>query len=522
MSECLGLYIEKNVIKYAKIAQEHGQNKIKKIGIKTCEDIAKGIDSIVEETQSSKTPISINIANAEYEYFDLFSLLSVKDLKGAIKTEFEAYCSEKKYNPETYLTQYVAVKNVENPEKIRIIHARCNKVDFEKAMQNFKKEQVQFATPIAVNINNILKKKEDCIILNLENEVEATLILEGMPYSITKIEQEGKPILEEMQQKIGSYEMAYKICKETTIYTSEVQEISENEIANLEIIMPVLYKIVGSMQKIINISPKKIHQIYLTGTLANIKNIDKYFQEYLEDVRCEILNPSEIVQDASYNEASAISYVDVNSAISLALLGLGQGLTKMNFKIDILQENISNLFEIKKNESKKQNKINSIKTENALKRICVILVIIIFMYTIFQNIVRKKIDKKNNEAEIAMNNLNEQITMASSNTKKLKQKTLDYSGVLSGGQEESTEKTYKSIPTLLEEIMKIVPKEVQITLIENTEKQHIKIGVQSKKYEQLSYFISKIKNQKILENTISDTGTVENEIIKITIEGDLP
>ena len=41
----------------------------------------------------------------------------------------------------------------------------------------------------------------------------------------------------------------------------------------------------------INERTDKIDRVYITGTAALINNIDLYFQEYLEDTRCEILKP---------------------------------------------------------------------------------------------------------------------------------------------------------------------------------------------------------------------------------------
>ena len=61
----------------------------------------------------------------------------------------------------------------------------------------------------------------------------------------------------------------------------------------------------------------KIEKVYITGTAALINNIDLYFQEYLEDTKCEILKPSFITNTKDINIKD---YIEVNSAISLALL----------------------------------------------------------------------------------------------------------------------------------------------------------------------------------------------------------
>ena len=95
MASCLGLYIENNLIKYAKVSKEKDEKKVEAFGIKFYDKIEEGIKQVIEETYSYKIPICINVSGENYQYFDMFSLLSKSDLDKAIKTEFEAFCAEK-------------------------------------------------------------------------------------------------------------------------------------------------------------------------------------------------------------------------------------------------------------------------------------------------------------------------------------------------------------------------------------------------------------------------------------------
>ena len=83
MASCLGLYIEDNLIKYAKVSKEKDDIKVDAYGMKFYEDINRAIKQIVEETFSFKTPISVNLINEMYNYFDMFSLLTKKDLQNS-------------------------------------------------------------------------------------------------------------------------------------------------------------------------------------------------------------------------------------------------------------------------------------------------------------------------------------------------------------------------------------------------------------------------------------------------------
>ena len=129
MQNCLGLYIEENIIKYAKISKEKDNIKIDSFGVKFYDDINKAIKQVIEETFSYKTPISVNLTGEKYNFFNMFSLLNKNDLKKAIDLEFEEYCSEKGQNVNAFETRYAAVNNLEDKERVKIIF-RANKVYF--------------------------------------------------------------------------------------------------------------------------------------------------------------------------------------------------------------------------------------------------------------------------------------------------------------------------------------------------------------------------------------------------------
>ena len=95
MASCLGLYIEKNLIKYAKVSKDKNLKKVEAFGIKFYDKIEDGIRQVIEETYSYKIPVCINLSEETYQYFNMFSMLSKNDLDKAIKTEFESYCNDK-------------------------------------------------------------------------------------------------------------------------------------------------------------------------------------------------------------------------------------------------------------------------------------------------------------------------------------------------------------------------------------------------------------------------------------------
>ena len=540
MSTCLGLYIEENIIKYAKVSKDHDQIKVESFGTKFYDDLDKVVKQIVEETYSYRTPISINLSEEMYNYYDVFAMLSKKDLPKAIKTEFEAYCGEKNYNPNVFETRYAITPNTQNKEKLKVIHISENKIELNKVLQRFNSYKLQSIVPVSMSIPSITKfdEKENCLIVNIESNTTITTILNQNIYNITKIDVGSQEILDKINLKENSYQKAYEICKETTIYTSEGKELTNEETSYLEDIMPTLYEIVGNVRKIINESLDKIEKIYITGTGALINNIDLYFEEYLENVRCEILKPSFVKISPDINIKD---YVEVNSAISLALNALGQGIAGMNFKKNTLMDKLPDVLKMevgtKKTKSpstKKSFKFVTMdfnipldKIEKGMLRSIVGILVLFFVYCGFSGMIVNQINKKNEEAGKSIEDTTTQISLIGNDIQSLQNKTNDYTSKINNLKQlndkiEENNRTKKAIPNLLNRLMYIMPSQVQLTSIQNTSTTHIEIQAQSSSYAELGYLAASIKTNGILTNVITTSGQKENNIVTIKIEGDLP
>lgn len=542
MSTCLGLFIEENIIKYAKVSKERDLIKVEAFGVKFYNNLDQAIKHIIEETYSYKIPISINVSDEMYNYFQIFALLSKKDLPKAIKTEFEVYCGDKNYNPNVFETRYALTPNIQDKGKIKVIHISANKIELNKKIQKFNSYRLQNIVPISMSIANIsqFNKRENSLIVNIEEKTIITTILNQNIYDIQEIEMGSQDILDKINIKENSYQKAYEICKETTIYTSEGKDLFYEDTSYLEDVMPALYEILGQVRKIINESIEKIEKVYITGTGALINNIDLYFEEYLENVVCEILKPSFIKISPEINIKD---YVEVNSAISLALSGLNQGIAGMNFKKNTLMDILPEVFKIEVGESKKAKKAKdkNLKSniftldfnvpfdmgEKAMLRSFFGIVILFFVFCGFSGLIKKQIEQKNIEAETSIVQTNSQIALIDKDIQGLQNRTNEYSTKIKNLEEinaelEEKNRRKKSIPILLNKLMYIMPDEVQITSIQNTTEKHIEIQAQARSYAQLGYLTTNIKVSEVLLNVISTSGQQNNGIITIKIEGDLP
>ncbi len=548
MSSCLGLYIESNLIKYAKVTKDRDNLKVESFGIKFYDKIGEAINQIISETFSFKTPISINLSEEVYQYFYFFNLLNKNDLKKAIETEFESYCSDKNFNRNALETRYALVEDLQDKEKIKAIYISVNKAEINRKLQEFDGNAVSTITSLPMAITNVIdaNQKENVAIINIEENTTITTVLEQKIYNVDRVDAGMETILNSISEKENSYSKAYEICKNTTIYTMEGKElIQEEENQYLEDIMPTLYNIVQEVKNIVDNSLNRIDKIYITGTGSVINNIDLYFQEYFTNIKCEILKPFFIPENVKINIKD---YIEVNSAIALAMQGLGYGVKSINFKRTSIVETLSELLKIevqpkdkkKENKEKQSNKNKKINfsfdlkgkldnTEKWLIRTASGVLAFIIIYGISMTFLQVNTNNKIKQINTVKEDTQEQIQLADRDLQKLNNKTTNYQRMtenLKSYSDAVAEKnrTKNVIPTLLSELMYIIPQGVTITSIENTTGSHIVINAQSSKYELLGYLKGKIITDGILSpsTVISTSGVKQNDTVMIVIEGDLP
>ena len=540
MASCLGIYIDKNIIKYAKVSKEKEDLKVEAFGIKVYSNLQEAINQIVSETFSFKVPISVNLSEEMYNYFYMSDLLNKKDLDKAINTEFESLCYEKQYNPNALESRYALVNDENDKDKIKVIHVSANKIKINKIIQDFDEKKIETISPISLSIANIapLKQKENSIIVNIEDITTITTIVGQKVYNVQKLEIGAEQILDAINEKENSYLKAYEICKNTTIYTMEGKELQDKENEYLEYIVPTLYSISTQLKDIINSNLFKINKVYITGIASAINNIDLYFEEILDGVKCEILKPFFVEDSPKINMKD---YIEVNSATALALQGLGYGVRNINFQKKSFWENLPDILSADvsiggkggKNSSEKKSPFNinisTVQIKSWLTRGLSGVLILSIAYIGIATYINGQLKKKNEEAQQVENQIKAQISAMDTDKKKVDSKVSEYATLTTNLRNATNQindkNSYKNvIPTVLSEIMYTIPVEVQLTSIENTSDRKIVINAQSTKYEQLAYFKALLKSRGVLKPTsvVSSEAVKEGSIVKIVIEGELP
>lgn len=542
MQNCLGIYIEDNLIKYAKVSKDKNEFKVEAFGTKFVENnnLNETIKTVVQETFSYNTPISINLANEKYLYFDIFALLSKKDIQKSVETEYQVYCDENSYNEKAFESRYALVPNIENKEKIKAIDVIVNKIELNRQKQYLDKYTVNSIAPIGTSIACIAKldKKENAMIVNMEEKTTVTTIFDRQIYNVETLDFGSQEVLEKINMTENSLSKAYEICKTTTIYTANVLD-SDKEQPYLEEILPTLYQIAQSIKQTLSESPLKISNIYLTGTLAGVNNVDLYFQELLPTVDCKILRPS--ILEEKVTQINIKDYIEVNSAIALAMQALGEGVQSLNFKKVSIIEKAGQLVKVRpKSKTEKAEKLekqkikinlsfkgNLEKTEIMLIRGIVIIILANIIFTVFSKMLSKQMDIKQQEIQGLIEAENSEISRIDSDTTSLQSKSDKYIEKteqlkVMNDKISNVAEMKNSIPNLLNQIMFVIPESVQLISIENTTGKKVTMVAQASNYDQLGYFIAKVKLEGILKNVVSSSGQKSSNIVKVSIEGELP
>lgn len=542
MPKCLGIYIEDNIIKYAKVEKTKNDLRIEASNVVFYEkeNIRATLEKIIRETYSTNDLISINISNEIYNYFDVFAELKASDRTKSVDLDFELLCGEKGYSKSSLEYRTLSVSHKDDLDKLKVIHIATNKERLYQRVSEFGNIKVTTATPISISISNLVElgPKGNAIIVNIENETKVTTLLEGEVYNVDVIQTGMKEILDNIVLKENSVKKAYECCKNTTIYTKDTQSLQIEGNEYLEDIMPALYKIVSEVKDIMDISLKPIDKVYVTGLATSINNIDLYFQEYISSAKCELLKPF-------FVETTAIKkpikdYIEVNSAIALALEGLGLGYKEINFKgksgSKDFRTNI-NLGNV--SDSLFGGDFMAFGTplkglDKLFVRIAACLIVAIVGYGVISNTILEQIDDKRKDIKKEDKEITSQIDKINSQIAQIETAEIKYQALIDSltavgndGEDgvseiEKVSVPKDAIPNLMNRIVHVIPTKVKLTSIQNTEGKHIVIKAQANKHEQLGYFKAVLDVNGILENVKSTSGVKSGDTISITIEGDLP
>jgi len=548
MQNCLGIYVEEKLIKYAKVSKDRDNIKIEAFGVKFYEDIKQAINQIIQETNSARTPISVNLDGEYYDYFDFFSLLNKNDLKKSAEIEFEMLCKEKNIRKEDMEKRYIFVMDPDKENRMKAINVSIEKNKVEERKELLDSFNLNTIEPLPIGIANLVKAGdvENELIVNLEEKTTLTFLNNGQIDVIEEIESSISESLKNISKRENSYSKAYEILKNITLTSQDIDSMEDGN-DYIDAVIPVLFKILTEIKEKISEYGKQINKIYFTGTGIIINNLDMYFQDRMNDIECNIIRPSFL--EAQSIKVGIKDLIEVNSAISLALSGMGTGTAndlnfaeKKSFGTGIEITGIPGGGKLPQIKSLKETQNEDLDAyERMVMRLLAICLVFIISYSILGKTLYNNMENKKQETIKKQEETTASIASMSKTKTAIDSFNSEYQTVISKLNNQSIENgqvlfMQSEISNFLTRIAAIIPTEVKLISIENTTERHFVIQARSSKYQQLGYFKALLEANGYLENVCASTGIRTNttidstlspdfgkneEYIVITIEGDL-
>lgn len=332
MSNCLGIYAENNIIKYAKLTtgKDGGSLKLATYGVRFSDNKKETIKQIVQETNSTSDFVATNIIGETYENVEVFSKLSKKDTKELVNSEFVNICDTNGTIPSVLDMRFRLSKNTGDSDKYKAICVSTYKSELANIFQEFSDSKINSVAPLGTSIVNILPSKgvdTQAAIVNIEEETVVTVLSGGEIVEIKSFPIGMKDVLPKLAEKYNSYSKAYEACKGVSAYIEDIYSLEDSDREVLDLLIPMLYELRQKIEQHLKPYMPAINKIYLSGSGIIINNLDLYFQEVFTDKTCELLVPYFLQKDSN----SLKDIVEVNTAIALAFNGIGYNDKEMDY-----------------------------------------------------------------------------------------------------------------------------------------------------------------------------------------------
>ena len=583
MANCLGVYVEKNLIKYAKVSRDKGNSlfSVLSYGVKFYENLEETLKAIIAETNSTADELCTNISRENYIEFDVFNKLKAKEIKELLTTEFQSYCAEKGMPSSVLEMRYSLVRNTDKPDSYKAICVSANKAELQNIWQMLESYKLSALSSVPFSIGNVLKDKglgEQAAIVNIEDETTITIITKGEISKIVKLSIGMSEIISRLADNFNSYAKAYEACKGVTITFDDASSFTDEQRQAMELLLPAMYDLRERVKKVVSEYGSELRKVYLTGTGVIINNLDIYFEEAFDAQTCEVLRPYFINRDAS----NVKDIIEVNSAVALALNGLGLNEKGLDFLADsqtflsgdVIKKKWKNvfneeskerfkekLFSVKrvsnqpKNEKQEQHildvkptiefdeNVGSGQIINAepetkyvstgldsfdkwLIRTAVSLGVVFVAYGGLAYYANSVIEAKTADAQKNMAATQSEIKKVENDIDYVATQALEYKSKtdkLAKILDQIKSMTNRSfdIPNFLSQLMFIIPEDVKVTSVSVTTDKHVTVQAQSGRYAQLGYFVSRLKLENALQNVDMEVLSMNSDI-KIKINGELP
>lgn len=585
MPSCLGIYTDKNMIKYAKVTSVTdkiaGQTlTLDSYGVKFYDNIQVTMDEIAEEVGMDQTTVALTLSSEDYYLSQVFSNLKRKDMMDLIMSEYTENRGESALHASVLEMRTKVAENSGSLDKKLVMCVASSKGELANIRNNFIDYKIASISPLSVSIKNLFPNQaidEEAIVINIEDKTTITVFHRSEIQYLGAIQLGAQEIITKLAEKYNSTAKAYEACKKVSAYISDAYDMDDESRDILDVIIPVLYDIRQQVDAIVTPYLKDAKKIYITGTGAIINNIDLYFSEIFLDNECEVLKPFFVYRE----EPNLKEIMEVNSAIALALDGCGMSDPDLDFNaiakkaagVVTAKKKIEELhikekaLEYKKKANDFMKKLNApvkkkkkrrnvafdeglLQNNNepqegvaeeeeettgygridaGLVKVATFAVVFLITYCVAATVLSNQIVAKTADVNKEINAANNVIKVAKSDAEYLKGVADEYvevtnklSAILVKINQTAQEKANDfDIPNFLSELMFIMPSNVKVTSIDIDKNGEVKMEAESGQYAQLGFFVSKLKLAEVLKEVDMEVVS-DSGNIKIIVSGVMP
>lgn len=591
MPSCLGIYTDRNMIKYAKVTSvtEKIAGQILTLdayGVKFYDNLQATIDEIAEEvgmsapaapgqitlTGSNTTSVGLALSNEEFYITDVFANLKKKDMHQLILSEYQEKMGENALSSSVMEMRIKLALNSGSIDKHLALCAMTSTGELANIRRNYEKYKVDSICPLSISVKNLFENQgidEEAIVVNIEDKTTITVFHRSEIQYVTSLPLGTQEIISKLAEKYNSASKAYEALKKVSAYIEDSYDMDDESREILDVVIPVLYDIRQQVDAIVTPYLKDAKAIYITGAGAVINNIDLYFGEVFLDTPCKILKPFFAGRDAENMK----EIIEVNSAIALALDGVGMSDKDLNFVAaskkaaniqgtKVITDKIKSLDikgKIKEAKGKAGDFVKKLnapvgkkkkrnvdfdeslldeaaegevtdtaygRIDSLLTRATVFAASLLIGYIVAGTVINNNIIAKDKEVNSEISKVNAAIVKAEEDAAYLKGRADEYvaiteklSAIITKINKESR-KTY-NIPNFMSKLMFIMPSGVKVTSINVLETGDVSLKAESGQYAQLGFLVSRIKLEKALLDVDMEVVSVDGNI-KIIVSGVLP
>ncbi|MBR1883464.1 MAG: hypothetical protein IJ809_00695 [Clostridia bacterium] len=538
-NSCLGIYFDKNFVKYAKLEKAgDGTLNIKNHAVKFVKDqnIKDAIYAAISEANSMDIPVVINAPDAKYSGFKILRQISGNDRNNIIRLEFEEWCDKNAKAIDEYM--YVqTISEIVQEEHYSGEIAIASKAGV-KQYEEIGPKKINAMFPYEFSLiapNNV--DDYNYILVNLDETLSVSTVINNKKTETNFYEIGMNQILLQFEDLLGSYTKAYEACKEINVFSDS--DNSTNKVQFEQIVEPVLQEVLQRLQDTVNRNRSNISKIYITGMGTLFTNIDTLFTEYF-NIRTEIYKPRFISEIGDVRNMSEV--LEVLPAISLAKFYLDNPKSQLDFlkaqysaKKVPFSSRVRGLFGGNK-KTKANVKVRHSagldieKIQSILVYPAALLITVVIGYNVFTNIYISKMDgyiseynAKISEYNDVIKNIDADRTVISSSATKYKTVNDRVDDLITQvNNNEIGRFTTNNLASFMQKLAKIMPKNVTLTFIQSDDKKHITIGAKSNRYPDLGYLVANLRLSPDILKNIEITKVENSSSITIEIEGDLP